>query len=351
VKVAFNLLDASIGGGQRVAAGIAQFLIDHGHSVAVVVPDDGPALRWFTDAGVDVQFIELVSLRNPRGVLTAKRFFGEYDLVYSHTSIPGIVLADAAAGRAGVPHVIHQHTPPFFSSDRALRVIQRGLYRRAARRAQTIAVARHVADAAVTAGAPCGRITVIPNGVDVPEPTAQARPRSKLTVGMLGRLDVKKGIDVFLDAVELVTTPMNFELGTPLPEDASGHDLHRRAGKLGVTVTAPASVEFLGGLDVVAVPSREEGHPLTLMEAMVRGKPVVATRIVGIIEMLDGNEPVLLIPTDDPHALAAALDNLATDEERRARLGAQARDFVSTRYALPIVHARVLNFLERAVHE
>lgn len=348
MRVAFNLLDASVGGGQRVAAGVAEALVAAGHAIGLAVPSDGPAVRWFSDAGAEFELVDLLTLRRPSGIVGAARFFSRYDLVYSHTSVPGIILADAAARRARVPHVIHQHTHPYFSGRAGARRLQRMLYARAARRAQTIAVAQHVADATSAAGAPPARVVVIPNGVDIPPLAVEQARRRAITIGMLGRLDHAKGIDVFLDAIEHIETQARFALGTPTPENELGHLLHRRANALDVTVSAPASADFLGSVDIVAVPSRAEGHPLTLMEAMARGKPVVATSIRGITEMIDGEPVALLVPPDDPRALAGALDALATDEPLRAQLGERARAFVAARYALPMTQERVVQFLERA---
>jgi glycosyltransferase involved in cell wall biosynthesis len=348
VRVAFNLLDAGIGGGQRVAAGVAEALVAAGHEIGLAVPGEGPAVGWFTDGGAQVELVDLLTLRRPSGIAKAARFFSGYDLVYSHTSTPGIILAGAAASRARVPHVIHQHTHPYFSERLGARRFQRMLYARAARSARTIAVAQHVADAASAAGAPPDRIVVIPNGVEIPPPAVEQPRSGEITIGMLGRLDHAKGIDIFLDAVEHIETPARFALGTPAPESELGRLLHQRAKALDVRVSAPASAAFLEGIDIVAVPSRAEGHPLTLMEAMARGRPVVATSIRGITEMMDGEPVALLVPPEDPRALAGALDTLALDEALRTQLGQRARAFVAARYALPMTRARVVQFLERA---
>jgi glycosyltransferase involved in cell wall biosynthesis len=349
VKVIFNLLDASVGGGQRVAAGVAEALHARGHTVAVVVPAEGPALRWFADAGATVHHVDLTSLRRPTALRKAAAVFATYDLVYSHTSVPGAILGGAASARARTPHVIHQHIYPHFSAQRPMRAVQRSLYARAASGAHMIAVAEHVADAAVAAGVPRGRITVIPNGVEIPpDPGAPSDARS-ITVGQLARLDIQKGLDILLDAVGLMKTDASFAIGTPLPDDAFGRAVHDNADRLGVRVVAPASREFLETVDIVAAPSRYEGHPLVLMEAMALGKPVVASEIPGVREMLETEQAGLLVPNEDPAALAKALDSLVADPELRARLGARARDLMIQRYALPVVHTQIIEVLERCV--
>jgi glycosyltransferase involved in cell wall biosynthesis len=348
VKVVFNLLDANVGGGQRVAAGIAEALRAAGHDVGVAVPADGPALPWFTDAGAEPHLVDIVSLRRPTGIRRAAATFAGYDVVYSHTSAPGAALAGAAATRAGRPHVIHQHIYPHFSAVAPVRAAQQKLYARAASRAYVIAVAQHVADAAVAAGAPRDRVTVIPNGVEIPTAAAPPAATGPGRIGQLGRLDAQKGIDIFLDAVERTTASATFALGSPVAEDDFGRALHERARALGVEVVAPASRAFLETLDIVAAPSRYEGHPLTLMEAMALGKPVVAAAIPGVTEMLEGEDAGILVLPENADALATALDTLALDGELRTRLGARARTLITERYALPLVHARIIQLLEAA---
>jgi glycosyltransferase involved in cell wall biosynthesis len=347
VKVIFNLLDANVGGGQRVAAGIAQALIARGHTVGVAVPADRPALRWFTDAGATAHVVDIVSLRRPWGIGRAARVFRGYDLVYSHTSVPGTVLGGAAAALARRPHVIHQHAFPYLSSRSAVRRLQRALFAATVARGRLIAVARHIADAAAALGAPPDRITVIPNGVEIPALPAP-RPTGDVRVGLLARLDPQKGIDVYLDAVERVTAPASFVLGSPVPEDDFGHALHARARAAGVEIVAPAGTELLATLDIVAAPSLLEGHPLTLMEAMAFAKPVVAAAVPGVTELLEGTSAGILVPASDAEALAAALDVLVLDADRRSELGMRARELVTAEYSLPAVHARVIALLEEA---
>lgn len=348
MRVIFNLLDANVGGGQRVAAGIAKALSARGDSVGVAVPADGPALPWFTDSGADAHLLDLIALRRPTGIRHAARTFKDYDLVYSHTSVPGVILAGEAAAQARTPHVIHQHIYPHFSERRTVHALQRVLYGRAATRAEMIAVAHHVAAAAIAAGAPHDRIVVIPNGVEIPAVPSPPAADGPIRIGQLARLDVQKGIDLFLDAVERMTTAAKFSIGTPRAENAFGRDLHRRALALGVEVVSPASRSFLTTVDVVVAPSRYEGHPLALMEAMALGKPVVAAAIPGVTELLQGEEAGILVPSEDPAALATALDILAADAQLRLRLGASARDLMTARYALPLVHAQIIELLERA---
>lgn len=356
MRVVFNLLDAGIGGGQRVAAGVAQSLVDRAHDVGVAVPAGGPALEWFDPLDARVHIVDLQSLRRPRGVAAAADAFRDYDVVYSHTSVPGEILAIAAARRAGRPHVAHRHVFPHFSPLWPLSAVQRFLYARASRRSRMIAVAAHVAQAAAAAGVPPDRIEIIPNGVAIPDHPPPPRHTRPVRFGLLARLDVQKGIDLFVSAAaasNLGSAEATFELGTPEPESDSQQEMREQARDAGVKVQSPAAgAAFLARLDVIVMPSRNfEGLPLTLLEALALGKPVIATDIPGIRDVIAGTDAGILVPPEDVTALAHAMRSLADDPAERTRLSLRARNLAEERYSLTRSHDRVVDALQRAASD
>jgi glycosyltransferase involved in cell wall biosynthesis len=86
----------------------------------------------------------------------------------------------------------------------------------------------------------------------------------------------------------------------------------------------PAVVDF----DILTLPSLQEPFGRSIIEAMALGAPVVATRVGGVPEIITDGEHGLLVPPDDPAALAEAIDRLLGDAALRARLGAAGRDRV-----------------------
>jgi glycosyltransferase involved in cell wall biosynthesis len=347
VKVLFNLLDAGVGGGQQVALDIAAELVQRGHGIGVVVPAEGPATKRFEALGAATHTAKLVSLRRP-GLLHGARVARGYDLVYSHTSVPGEILGGLAAALARRPHAVHRHVYPHFSPFAPIRLVQHFLYRAVDRRARTVAVAKHVADAMVEVGVPRDRITVIPNGVDLPAETAPAETvDGPLRIGLLGRLDPQKGADVFVQAAEMLGRPAKLLLGAPIVSDRYGEEVVAAALAANVEVIIPADRGFLRTVDVVVMPSRYEGHPLTMLEAMALGKPVVASAIPGVQEAVEP-DAALVVPPADAEALAAALRRLIDEPELRERLGARARQVVAARFTLAQMHDRIVIFLENA---
>jgi glycosyltransferase involved in cell wall biosynthesis len=97
---------------------------------------------------------------------------------------------------------------------------------------------------------------------------------------------------------------------------------------------------LLDAATVLVLPSRSEGLGRIVVEALCRGRPVVATRVGGITDLVSGGENGLLVPPQDPASLADALVRVLTDGELAARLAAAARPSVEPWLATPEDYAR-----------
>jgi glycosyltransferase involved in cell wall biosynthesis len=144
-------------------------------------------------------------------------------------------------------------------------------------------------------------------------------------------------MDVFVEAAHIL-----------LPEELRAHftigvvrGMHseywegvlKKADLIGVEVVTPGpnGPAFLANLDVAVLPSRWEGSPLVLFEALALGKPVVASAIPGIAEVIAGEDVGLLVPPDDPSALAEGIRAAMIDDDRRSRWSENAR-MLASRY-------------------
>lgn len=174
-----------------------------------------------------------------------------------------------------------------------------------------------------------GAVRTIHNGVpDRPGP-ASAPPRwsTAFTVVCTGRLDPVKGHDVFLAALARLPDMHGVLLG----EGAFRPDLEKLVARLGVAdrVDLPGHTgqarEALAAADAFCLPSRSEGFPLALVEAMLAGLPCVGSTVTGVPHALDGGACGLLVPPNDVTALAGALARLRDDPALRERLGVAAR--------------------------
>lgn len=166
----------------------------------------------------------------------------------------------------------------------------------------------------------------VPDVVDEPKPSPK-RPEGQIVIGSIGRLDLMKAHDVLLRAIAQVDGAKVVILG----EGEQRIALEKLAAELGVSDRLEMSgwVEnprtYLPKFDVVALPSRSEGFPLTIIEAMLAARPVVATRVGSIPEAVN-SETGLLVDKDDVNSLAAALRCLRDDPALRDRLGKRGRE-------------------------
>ena len=180
-------------------------------------------------------------------------------------------------------------------------------------------------------------IRVVPNGVPEPEDrkAVPAQP-GRLVVGAVGRLHEQKGFDVLLRAVTGLPEVQVVIIGEGPERPALQQliaELHLgdRVSLLGWSDHASG---YMRSFDVLAMPSRYEGMPLVLLEAMLAGVPVVATPVGGIPDTVRHDESGLLVPVDDVAALTTALGRLLSDGALRRRLAAAAEDEARRRHTV-----------------
>jgi glycosyltransferase involved in cell wall biosynthesis len=170
---------------------------------------------------------------------------------------------------------------------------------------------------------PAARLAVIPNGVELGLPVDGGR-----TVGTVSVLEPVKALDVFLRAAAAIADSDGEASFAVFGAGSMREDLVALASSLGLAgrVRFPGHVpvhDALPNMGVFVLCSWMENSPLSLMQAMAAGLPVVATRVGGIPEIADGAAE--LVPPGDAEALAAALRRLLDDGELAARLGAAGR--------------------------
>ena len=202
-----------------------------------------------------------------------------------------------------------------------------------------VANSRAASDILQREGVPATRIEVIPNGLDVQRFAARASYGSITTVLTVANLRMEKAHDVLLQAAATLLKAhpqLRFQIAGDGPRLPS---LRRLAAALGIA----ERVTFLGHredvpallahADVFVLPSRSEAFPNGAIEARAAGLPVVASAVGGLLDLVDPGRTGLLVPPDDPRALADALDGLVRAPARAAALGGAARDEVVRRYS------------------
>ena len=183
-------------------------------------------------------------------------------------------------------------------------------------------------------GLPHGSVLTIHNGVPDEEREAAPQPAPGAVVGAIGRLEQQKGYDVLIRALPEIERATLVLVG-----DGSDRPiLDELARSIGVAERVvwigwsddPRS--YLETFDVFAFPSRFEGFPLAVLEALLARRAVVATDVGSVAEAVRDGETGLLVPPEDPFALARAIEKLLADEPLRRRLGERGRRLVLERF-------------------
>jgi colanic acid/amylovoran biosynthesis glycosyltransferase len=214
-----------------------------------------------------------------------------------------------------------------------------------------LAVSRSIHDRLIALGVPQDRVRILHNGVPLHEfapAVTPARAPADVSFGCVARHEPVKGHLYLLEAFRAVRARLPGATLDLIGDGPTRPRLETEARRLGVEgavrfhgYTANRLVRtHLQALDVFVLPSivdpagREEGLPVSLMEASACGLPCIATRTGGIPEVIDDERSGLLVPPKDPAALAAAMLRLACDAPLRHRMGQIGRTIVEERFDL-----------------
>jgi glycosyltransferase involved in cell wall biosynthesis len=198
-------------------------------------------------------------------------------------------------------------------------------------------------------------IPVIPNGVDVREFAVGRRSWSPARLLSVGRVVHQKGLDLGLEALAgLKDLPWDWSIAGDGPQTAA---LRERVKQLGLE----DRVHFLGWQErdqlaaryreanLFLFPSRHEGMPNALLEAMASGLPVVATRIAGNEELVQEGVTGKLVDAEDVPALKESLRQLISDPYLRKRMGVAARQRVEREYSWESAADEYLKMLQHTL--
>ena len=187
---------------------------------------------------------------------------------------------------------------------------------------------------------------VIPLGVE-PGAVRAAREQDVLVAGVSANLEYWKGIDLLIEAARLVDAPVRLEIfGTGSLREA----LERQAEAGGVDARFHGYVADvrarLPQLDVLVQPSRADNLPLSILEAMATGLPVIGTRVGGIPELVVDGVTGFVVEPESPRALANALEQLAASPERLEELGRNGAERVAEHFSSEEVARRMVALYE-----
>lgn len=222
-----------------------------------------------------------------------------------------------------------------------------------------VAINDSVARSLITQGVD-SRVTVCQDPCERPKPPASDIGRllrgatAKWLVGTLSRLEENKGVDVFLAALAILlpqrpgVRAVIVGDGSQLTSLRTWATLHGIAEAVTFTGFVDNAYQYLSTFDVFVCPSRNEGGPLTVLEAMLLGVPVVTTRVGAVDSWIREPAEGLIVPVGDPVKLADAIGTLLDNEPLRGEISQRGR-IRAAQYGDPGASAAALDSLFSAV--
>ena len=310
------------------------------HSIVSGVPDEMGAARHIA-RGARVSFPEnFVSLSGkpwPWRLQAVARAMQDYDLVltYNWGAMDAVMAHTLFCGPLGLPPLIH-HEDGFNEDEQHRLKPRRNLYRKLALgKTHRLVVPSETLEAIALEvwQQPFARVVTIPNGIDTMAfavtPVRKALPglrkgADELWVGTLAGLRKIKNLPRLVRAFSALPEPWKLVIVGEGPEDVAIRAEAERLG-IGSRVLLPGFVaepsRFIGLFDIFALSSQSEQFPISVVEAMAAGLPVVAPAVGDIPNMVAPENAPLVCPPDDEAALGAALLIASQDATRRKAVG------------------------------
>jgi len=353
VRVVQVMATGTNGGAQEHVYNLVSRMNRDRYDVSVVSLSPGSAVRKLQRLGIDVTVIDEPDDAIATGILAAHLFDVRADVIHNHmyrAEIVGtkaaIALGEAGHRRPWVISTVHSSRIRPAEDQDALRRLTPSIN-------HLIVVSNAIDRKVVEEGRTTAPRSKIYNGVDLERYDHQEacctlreeygmEPGSPI-VGVVGRLELEKGHPTLLEAWPLVLQDVPSAYLMVVGEGSRLEALREIARVQGVE----RHVVFTGrrddipavtaAFDVAVLPSYREAQGLTILEAMALSRPVVASNVGGIPEMIDDGVSGLLVPPHDPPALAAAIVRLLRDHQLADMLGRAGHDLVHDRFCVQLM--------------
>lgn len=336
-----------LGGAERLLVGLAanRDRTRFDYEVAYVLADQDALAPAMADTGIPVRCLGARGSADLRWLAALRRLVTErrYDLVHSHlpyvAAMARVVALSIPAARR--PVLVYTEHSLWNRAAVLTRVLNRATVGMDSGLFVVSPAARRALPRSLRQGA-----RVVVHGVDLVQSEAEShdrastRPSVRHELGLaedevlaltVANLRSEKGLDVLVDAARLVReagAPVRFAVAGsgPLQEDLQAAvveaGIEDRFTLLGQRLD---TLRLMVGSDLFVLPSRQEGMPVALMEAMSVGLPVVATEVGGVPDVVTDGREGLLVEVGTPRAMADAIGRLASDAALRARMGMAGR--------------------------
>ena len=381
----------AFGGPVKVVYQISKELVRRGHEVTVYTTDakdfnsrvnlepvkfvDGIKVYYFRN--LTLMLVKKFKLFiTPQLVLHAKSEVGKFDIVHLHEyrTFQNILVAHYAK-KHDVPYVLQAHgSLPRIMAWPRLKWIYDVLFGyRLLRDSSKVIALNHVEAKQYKAmGVPEEKLAIIPNGINLSEyaklpPKGNFKkkfniPEDKKIILYLGRIHRIKGVDFLIKAYAYLKNEMNYKNAVLViagPDDGYLKEAQGIANRLGIS----KNVLFTGQLygrdkleayvdsEFYVLPSRYETFPMAALEAYACGKPIIASNVGGLRELVVNGETGLLIDVGDIDQLAKAIHSLLNNEAEVEKMGSKGMQYVKSNFSIEKVVERLEKVYEEAVEK
>ncbi len=346
------------GGVERGTVDLAKHLKQNGHK-AVVVSAGGPMVGDLTSAGIThyalpVHKKSLFAMWQSMRLLTRIVHLESIEVIHARSRVPALV-AFFVSRRTQVPFVTTCHG--FYRKHFLSRFMGFG---------KIVIVASHIIGKRMRDdfGVPQAKLRLIHRGVDLEEfkfPPEVPAAKKEVVIGLIGRLTPIKGHAFFLKAMARVTRVfpnVKIQIIGDAPKPQYKEDLLTLTRHLGLSHavqflgTRYDIAELLSQMTVLVAPSvGEEAFGRVVIEAGACGVPVVATRMGGLVDIIENEKDGLLVSADDPRVLADAVLRLLKDPDLGRKFAVSLREKVQREFGLPLMFEKTLRVYEEAVNQ
>jgi len=353
IRVVEVLATGTSGGAQEHVLGLVSRMDHARFDVSVVSLSPGSAARKLERAGFEVLVIDEHDDAIATGALAAHLVDVRPDVIHNHMYRAELVGTRAAIALGEVGHrrpyivsTVHSSRVRSEEDREMLRVLTPAMD-------QLIAVSKMIEDKLVAEGRTTAPITRIYNGVDLSRyerveacctlPDEYGMEPGSQIVGVVARLEPEKGHPTLLEAWPPVLRAVPDAYLLIVGEgsrrealEAQTRDL-RIAHRVVFTGRRDDVPSVTAALDVAVLPSYREAQGLSILEALALSRPVVASNVGGIPEMITDGVNGILVPPHDPDALAAAIIRLLRDHPFADTLGRAGHDMVHDRFCIDLM--------------
>ncbi|HSA99980.1 MAG TPA: glycosyltransferase family 4 protein [Anaerolineales bacterium] len=348
----------AVGGAQRVLLDQAAWFHAHGYPVSTVFlyDRDGLYSKWCESYPFPIHNLE--ALQTGSGVFRQifsllrggqrlwKLLRQDHFQAVETFTLDSNLFALPVAWIAGVPVRIATHHG-WSAKDSALKRLAHHLLLKLGMVDTLVAVTEGIRSQSIREGIKPGLVVTIPNGIHLfPAREKNAEVFSKIlktstgctTLLSVGRLVYEKAYEVLIQALQLVVQEYPDVVlviagsGVLRDELQVLIDTLHLSDKIHLLGDRPDVADLMVNADIFVMPSRSEGMPMALLEAMGSGLPVIATRVGGLGEVVQDHSQGILVPAEDSQELAKAILELLRDPALRSRMGRNARQRIEERY-------------------